>query len=567
VPTFVSALTLQSPLVLLLGLAALTIFHEDIAIAAGAGIVTAGSMAPVSVALALVAGIIGGDMLIYGLGRLADDIPWIRRRTDSPLFRRCRETLERNLLSALLVCRVVPGLLFPTYLACGLTRVRFGRFAMITATTATLHVGILLISLTTLFAAQAVDLRWAGIALVLVLVLARTPVVGTAAASFWRTAASRKERRTGMGVGVEAGVEVVRLPGMPEIRLSRTVALAERIPTLPFYVPLAVQWLYLGWRHGCVTLPTIANPMIEAGGLLGESKISCLDQVGDGARRWVASSAMIVNDGSWTAARLEAFAADHGIGFPMVAKPDIGWRGFGVRLVDEAADLLRYLDHLPADCAAILQTYVPSAGEAGVFYVRRPGETSGFIFSMTFRYFPHVVGDGRSSLGDLIDRTPRAAWKGRLHREALADRLGEVPAAGELVRLALVGSNRVGGLYIDARPYVTDALTRRFDEIAASMPNFHFGRFDIRFDTLERLQAGEGFHIVEVNGAGAEAIHVWDPSLPLATVYRDLFEQQRLMFEIAAANRSRGFRPLSLMELIGYQRRQQRLLSTYPPSN
>jgi hypothetical protein len=114
---------------------------------------------------------------------------------------------------------------------------------------------------------------------------------------------------------------------------------------------------------------------------------------------------------------------------------------------------------------------------------------------------------------------------------------------------------------------VTDALARRFDEIAASMPNFHFGRFDIRFDTLERLQAGEGFHIVGVNGAGAEAIHVWDPSLPLATVYRDLFEQQRLMFEIAAANRSRGFRPLSLMELIGYQRRQQRLLSTYPPSN
>jgi membrane protein DedA with SNARE-associated domain len=82
VPTFVSALTLQSPLVLLLGLAALTIFHEDIAIAAGAGIVTAGSMAPVTVALALVAGIIGGDMLIYGLGRLADDIP-----LDSPPYR------------------------------------------------------------------------------------------------------------------------------------------------------------------------------------------------------------------------------------------------------------------------------------------------------------------------------------------------------------------------------------------------------------------------------------------------------------------------------------------------
>jgi len=564
VPTFVSALTLQSPLILLLGLAALTIFHEDIAIAAGAGIVTAGSMTVGTVALALVVGIIGGDMLIYGLGRLADDIPWIRRRTDSPLFQRCRATLERNLVSALLVCRIVPGLLFPTYLACGLTKVRFGRFAVITATTATLHVGILLISLTTLFTAQAVDLRWAGIALVLMLVLARTRTVGAAAASLWQS----DLWRSALGSRWNApAVTVVRLPGMPEIRLTRTVALAERIPTLPFYVPLVAQWLYLGWCHRSMTLPTIANPMIEAGGLLGESKISCLDHIGGEARRWVAASAVILNDGGWTETRLEAFAAGHGIGFPMVAKPDIGWRGFGVRLIDKPSDLLDYLGHMPADCGAILQTYVPSAGEAGVFYVRRPGEASGFIFSMTFRYFPHVVGDGRSTLGDLISRTPRAGWKGRLHRAALAGHLDEVPAAGELVRLALVGSNRVGGLYIDARPYVTATLTRRFDEIAASMPNFHFGRFDIRFDTLELLQAGEGFRIVEVNGAGAEAIHVWDPSHSLATVYRDLFEQQRLMFEVAAANRLLGFRPLRLMELVGYQRRQQRLISTYPPSN
>jgi hypothetical protein len=37
-------------------------------------------------------------------------------------------------------------------------------------------------------------------------------------------------------------------------------------------------------------------------------------------------------------------------------------------------------------------------------------------------------------------------------------RLAEIPAAGETVRLALVGSNRVGGLYIDATDRVTPAL-------------------------------------------------------------------------------------------------------------
>jgi hypothetical protein len=45
-----------------------------------------------------------------------------------------------------------------------------------------------------------------------------------------------------------------------------------------------------------------------------------------------------------------------------------------------------------------------------------------------------------------------------------------------------------------------------------------------------------------------------------------LFEQQRLMFMIGAANRDRGFEPLSAAELIRCQQRQQHLLPTYPAS-
>ncbi|PWC56672.1 hypothetical protein TSO221_01500 [Azospirillum sp. TSO22-1] len=348
---------------------------------------------------------------------------------------------------------------------------------------------------------------------------------------------------------------------------SGAIGLAERIWPPVFYIPLVVQWIALGIKHRSLTLPTVANPTIEAGGLLGESKIACLDMVRDPARRWVATSVPLTNDGRWTPDSLRELVAGAGLTFPLVLKPDIGWRGFGVRLVADADALLADLATFPADCALIVQAYVPYAGEAGVFYVRRPGEAHGFIFSMTFRYFPHVVGDGRSTLAELIERDPRAAWKADLHRVTLRDQLHEVPETGAIVRLHLVGSSRVGGLYKDARAYATPALTRRFDEIADAMPNFHFGRFDVRFASVERLMEGEDIQIIEVNGAGAEAIHVWDPDFKMVDVYADLFRQQALMFEIGALNRTRGFRPLSLRELAGFQQRQQRLLSVYPASN
>ena len=43
----------------------------------------------------------------------------------------------------------------------------------------------------------------------------------------------------------------------------------------------------------------------------------------------------------------------------------------------------------------MLQRYVPHAGEAAVLYARLPGEPAGRVLSLTFRYFPHVLGNGR----------------------------------------------------------------------------------------------------------------------------------------------------------------------------
>lgn len=364
----------------------------------------------------------------------------------------------------------------------------------------------------------------------------------------------------------------IDLEGMPKVRdLGSTISAAGRIPTLLFYAPVLVHCFRLAWRHRSVTLPAVANPHIESGGFFGESKFSYLKQIPERHQRWIAPSICIRIAHACSPPALLAIAenamAEKGLSYPLVVKPDIGSQGYGVRLVPGPAELTVYLADYPKGEHLILQEFIPWPGEAGVLYVRIPEQPRGHIFSLGFRYFPHVVGDGRSNLGQLLERDLRTARSVAHLRRALRTRIREVPSKGEIVRLSLVGAVRVGGVYRDGNAHITDPLTARFDELARSMPDFHFGRFDIRFKSLEALMQGDDIRVLEVNGVGAEAIHIWDPELSIAITYRTLFKQFELLYEIGARNRARGHRPPRLSSILGSVWREARLLQKYPPSN
>ena len=125
-----------------------------------------------------------------------------------------------------------------------------------------------------------------------------------------------------------------------------------------------------------------------------------------------------------------------------------------------------------------------------------------------------------------------------------------MPRAGEAVRLAFAGSHSRGAIFRDGSHLVTPAMEARFDAIARALPEFWFGRFDVRFADFAQVRAGGDFTIVEVNGAGAESTHIWDRRTPLLGAWRDLMRQYRWLFEIGAANRARGHRPLPIGEFL-----------------
>ena len=91
-------------------------------------------------------------------------------------------------------------------------------------------------------------------------------------------------------------------------------------------------------------------------------------------------------------------------------------------------------------------------------------------------------------------------------------------------------------------------------------------KLDIRYRDAESFERGEHFQIIELNGAGAIASHVWDPRCPLKTAYRTLFRQLRLTFAIAARNRDAGHRPIGAKALIRDLWTFRRLAASYPKS-
>ena len=361
--------------------------------------------------------------------------------------------------------------------------------------------------------------------------------------------------------------------GMPPFdQAGPPLSFFEFWPMWAFYPPVM---LYAGWlmlRYRGVLLPTVANPSFPGGGFFGESKAQILALAMQHIPEWVAPFVRVdrpAQGQDLPAERDAALAAltAAGIALPVVAKPDLGCRGAGVKLVRSAADLQAYLAAFPSGASLLLQRLVPFEGEAGIFYCRRPGQAQGRIVSITLKYFPHVTGDGRRTLRQLILADPRAGKLSHLYLRRHTARLEQVPAAGEPIRLAFAGSHSRGAIFRNGTHLVTAEMEAGFDAIAQRLPEFHFGRFDVRFEQFSDLQAGHGFTIVEVNGAGAESTHIWDRRTGLVQAWRDLMRQYRWLFEIGHANRQRGFASMRWADFVRDYRREKQLTPLYPATD
>lgn len=327
----------------------------------------------------------------------------------------------------------------------------------------------------------------------------------------------------------------------------RRVTRWEYWPAWAFYPPVVAWIVWLGVKHRGLTTFTAANPGMPDGGFIGESKHAILRAL-DGAGDAVARHCCIApGDVGGRMAALEAFLADRGVDYPIVLKPDVGQRGAGVRVVRDALAARAYLAAVGGP--VIAQQFAPGH-EFGVFYVRRPDEPRGRIFSITEKVLPTVVGDGRRTLETLILADPRAVCMASAYRAQNAGRLHDVPGDGEVVTLVEVGTHARGAIFRDGNWAITPALEEAIDRVSRAYDGFFIGRYDLRTPSVEDFMAGANFRIVELNGVTAEATDIYDARNSVRDAWRTLRRQWDHAFAIGAANRARGAAVTPLRQLL-----------------
>ncbi|MEN3175553.1 ATP-grasp domain-containing protein [Gluconobacter sp. OJA] len=341
------------------------------------------------------------------------------------------------------------------------------------------------------------------------------------------------------------------------------LSLFEFWPGSIFYTPIVLYWIAMGLKYRDLSIPTAANPRIETGGLCGESKSSILDMAGPIAQEAIAPYAVFAS-GMGALDRALAAMEQKELSFPVVVKPDIGCNGTGVKLVRSREQLENVLPQFPNNVDLMVQELIDYPVEAGLFYIRHPDQPQGRITSVTYKEAPVLTGDGHSTIEELIMSDPRMGQVPQIYLPRLAGREKSVLAEGEVLPLVFAGNHCKGSVFRDGRADTTPELTARLDAIMKDVPDFYFGRVDVKVPSVEALQRGEGLRIIEINGVGSEAIHIWDRRTTLWEAYRAQFSHYHQTFLIGAANKARGWKTSGAFGMLHSWRKQRRLLASYP---
>ncbi len=500
-----------------------TFITEDGACLAAGALAGQGRIGFMFAVTACFVGIVIGDVGLYligrGFGNSIAKTSLFRRFVKKESLRNASEWLEKRGVAAIFISRFVAGLRLPTYLAAGFLRTSFPKFLFYFILAGLIWTPLLVGSAA--FAQRIISPRYLIVTIIALYVILHLAI----------NLATWKRRRLFLG------------------KLKR-IWNWEFWPLWIFYFPVVVYAFCLALKHRSLTVFTCANPAIEAGGFIGESKDEIYRGLsGSGDPRPYLLKHLLISLDSNPADRFELFESwriKHSLDFPFAIKPDAGERGKRVEIV-LTPKRLRF--RLEMAAVNLLVQEFAEGPEISVFYYRYPSHSSGRIFSITQKSFPTVTGDGKSSLEKLILRDKRAMCLAGRYFEQNHGRLEDVPEAGEEVSLVNIGTHSRGAIFTDGGEFMTEELEREIDKIVGQYDGFYFGRFDLRAPSYEDLRLGRNLKVVELNGVTSESTNIYDPRYSILDAYAILFRQWKIAFEIGAENASSGCRPASALDL------------------
>lgn len=312
---------------------------------------------------------------------------------------------------------------------------------------------------------------------------------------------------------------------------------------LPWWLANVPVYVFFGWfalRARWLFFFSNVNPGIPLGGAMGESKGNILRMLPES----LLPKTAYLQRGEGFEQVLEKLRGAQ-ISFPVVAKPDVGERGFLIKKINGPDELRAHLERYPTDF--LVQEFLSMPIEMTVLFHRFPDGHQFDITSVCLKEFMAVQGDGASTVRVLMAREVRAAFQLERFEREYPDLLEKVPAEGQTLLLEPIGNHARGTKFLNANFLIDADMVNTFRQICARIEGIYYGRFDLKCASVEAMRRGE-FKVMELNGVLGEPAHIYDPAFGMWRAYRDLYRHWRLLFDLHRAQARKGVHPTPFAE-------------------
>lgn len=299
------------------------------------------------------------------------------------------------------------------------------------------------------------------------------------------------------------------------------------------YLAISPVWLGYCIRSGSFWFFTASNPTLTFGGFEGEGKKEMYELL---PKKFLPKTIYVHPSDSFETVKQQVLK--NGFTYPFCVKPEVGMKGLLFRKVDEEALLKTYHDQVPFEY--LIQELIEYPVEVSVFYYRYPGEQKGVITGFIQKELMEVIGDGRSTLWELIMQHPKARFREEEMRIKHAGHLDIIVPAGAGHYLTHAANLNRGARFVNLEHLIDEELLSVFDEIS-HQTDFYYGRYDLKCRSIEDLKKGD-FLILEFNGSGAEPNHVYNAGYSLRQAQKEFLMHWKVLYKISAINHKKGIR-------------------------
>ncbi|MFZ1679160.1 MAG: hypothetical protein WBP41_00265 [Saprospiraceae bacterium] len=317
----------------------------------------------------------------------------------------------------------------------------------------------------------------------------------------------------------------------------------EYWPIYIFNIPVVFTWLWHALRSGDLFFFTLTNPGIETGGFFGESKSAILNNIPDEYK-----PTTVLLKAPFNEHHLEDIFTSSGLSFPVIAKPEIGERGWLISRINSMEELKKYLKAHPIDF--IVQTYVELPLEVSIMVFSMPDGRESKVTSICEKSFLTVEGDGVSTIEDLILASDRAVLQYEKLALKLGDKMNDILSKGQRLMLEAIGNHCRGTMFLNRNDKIDEAIRIQMVKLLGSMPEVFYGRFDMRVASWDSLRQGKDIRILEFNGTSSDPAHIYQPGYSLFKAYNDIFYHWQVMYRISRLNRRAGMKPATFKKIV-----------------